>query len=188
MSPLFRRESLHEKLAREGGLNEEPPPHDTRPRWGETGIHGVPRPRSWDAVVTVTDPGAAIGDSLRFVSLPGGSLLLEEGADGVNLEPFADAVETEVEPPYRAEAVRHDSDQWAVAARRIAVVELPSELAGDEVTLTARDGERTLEIDGERSFGTVPILDSIGRERGESYVVRASRLDGPLWEVTAAAL
>jgi hypothetical protein len=185
---LFRRESLHEKLAREGGLGQPaPPPHDTTPRWGETGIHGIQRPPRWDAVVTAAVPGLG-ADALRFVSLPDGSLLLEEGPDEADLEPFAEAVEAEVETPYRAEAVRHDDDQWAVAARRIAVVELPDEVDGDELTLTVRDGERTLEVDGERSFGSLPPLEAVGAQRGESYVVHASRLDGPLWEVRAEAL
>jgi len=47
---LFRRkESLHEKLAREGGLVET---ETTAAPWDKAGIHGVARPRRWDAVVT----------------------------------------------------------------------------------------------------------------------------------------
>ena len=72
-----RRESLHERLAREGGLSQgEPPPHDTTPRWGETGIHGVARPRRWDAVVLAESPYP--GQELDFVALPDGTLLVED--------------------------------------------------------------------------------------------------------------
>ena len=47
---LFRRESLHERLAREGGVAE---PSGVPPAWDATGIHGVARPREWDLVTTV---------------------------------------------------------------------------------------------------------------------------------------
>ena len=70
---FFRRESLHERLAREGGLDERPP-HDTTPRWGAAGIHGVPRPRQWDAVATAEAPGL-MRDEIEFVGLPDGSLV-----------------------------------------------------------------------------------------------------------------
>ena len=50
---LFRRESLHERLAREGGLVE---PSGVRPAWDEAGIHGVPQAREWDLVATVAAP------------------------------------------------------------------------------------------------------------------------------------
>jgi hypothetical protein len=43
-------------------------------------------------------------------------------------------------------------------------------------------GERSLLVDGERSFGGLPAL-----ERPE-HVVRARRLDGDLWEVETAPL
>jgi hypothetical protein len=43
-------------------------------------------------------------------------------------------------------------------------------------------GERTLLVDGERAFGSVPAL-----ERPE-HVVRARRIDGDLWEVDEAPL
>src|SRR6266498_1311274 len=55
----------------------------------------------------------------------------------------------ELEPPFRAEAVRRSEAVWAVAARRIAVVRLEG-VEGEELELTLRDGERTLLIDGRR--------------------------------------
>ena len=184
---FFRRgESLHERLAREGGL-VEPPPHDTQPRWGETGIHGVARPREWDAVATVEAPDLA-GDTLEFVCLPDGSLLLEEGVDADPVAPLADALEQSVRAPYRAEAVRRDPSTWAVAARAIEVVELADEVDGDELVVASDGRETTLTVDGEGALGSVPELERIGASRFDSYVVRAGRLDGNLWDVRVSPL
>ena len=173
---LFRRKPLHQRLAEEGGMVEP----STRPLFtgviGEAGIHGVPRQREYDAVVTLEAPDVQ-GASTRFVGLPNGSLLLEEG-DG-DLSALADAIEPEVGLPYRAVAVRRGETQWAVAAHRLQVVELP-EPGGDEVELAVRGEERTLVVDGNRAFGTVPELEALAP--GDA-VIRASRLDGNLWEV-----
>ncbi|MGH3105009.1 MAG: hypothetical protein ACRDN6_13025 [Gaiellaceae bacterium] len=180
-----RREPLHERLAREGGMT--PPPVDPGPHWGEVGIHGVPRLREWDAVVAVEAPGLG-GEEVRFVALPDGSLVVEEGREDDDPSPFADALEGALDAPYRAEARRRHGETWAVGARSIDVVEIPEEVAGDELTLTAHEGERELHVDGGRTFGSVPSLERWAAERFESYSLTAARLDGDLWEVRAAAL
>ena len=137
---LFRRrEPLHRRLAREGGLT--PPPVDTGPNWGEVGIHGIPRPREWDAVVTADVPGLS-GDELRFVVLDDGTLLVEEGADTDDPTPLADALDGTLEPPYRAEARRRAGTTWAAGARRIEVAELEEDVNGDELWLSSHDGVR----------------------------------------------
>src|SRR2546423_419774 len=169
---LFRRSKpLHERLAEEGGLVERPARAPYTGIIGETGIHGLPRERQYDAVVTVAAPDAE-GGSARFVGLEDGSLLVEEG-DG-DLTPLADAIEQEVKRPYRAVAVRRGETQWAVAAHRLQVIDLP-EPGGDEVELAVRGDERTLLVDGNREFGTLPELEALAN--GDA-VVRASRLDG----------
>ena len=177
MGLFSRRKPLHERLAEEGGLVERAP---RRPAFtgviGETGIHGVPRERQYDAVVT-TDARDVEGTTARFVALEDGELLVEDG-DG-DLTPLADAIEQEVPRPYRADAVRRGETTWAVAARRLRVLQLP-EPGGDEVELAIRGDERTLVVDGNRAFGTLPELEELAS--GDS-VVRASRLDGALWEV-----
>jgi hypothetical protein len=180
---LFRREALHEKLAREGGLTE-PEPHDTRPRWGEAGIHGVHRPREWDAVATATVPGLE-GDQAAFTVLPDGELLVDADEER-DLSELADAVD--LEPPFRAEAVRRDGETWAVAARGIEVIELPDAPDGDELVVSNAQGARELLVDGRPGFGSVPELERLGESRHESYVVRAERLDGDLFEVRVSAL
>src|SRR5881397_3866550 len=111
---LFRRtKPLHERLAEEGGLVERPARAPYTGIIGEAGIHGLPRERQYDAVVTVAAPDAE-GASARFVGLEDGSLLVEEG-DG-DLTPLADAIEQEIARPYRATAVRRAETTWAVAA------------------------------------------------------------------------
>jgi hypothetical protein len=187
---LRRKEPLHERLAREGGLRQgEPAPHDTTPRWGEAGIHGVSRPRQWDAVVVAEAPELE-AEEVRFVALPDGTLLVDEASDVPDgaLEPLADAIEGSVTPPYRAEAVRRGERRFAVAARTIEVAEVSEEVSGDEVELTFHNGDRQLSIDGSRSFGSIRSLEQLAERRFPSYVLRAERLDGPLWEVRVEAL
>jgi hypothetical protein len=184
---IFRREPLHQKLAREANLQqpEAPPLVDPGPHWGATGIHGVPRPRRWDAVASADAAGLS-GDEVHFVALPNGDLVVDEDEPADTLGPLADALEQTLEPPYRAEAVRQGEDVWAVAARRIEVADFEAD--GEELDLVVNDGERTLTVDGARAFGTIPQLERLGANEGDSYVVRATRLDGSLWEVVASAL
>ena len=184
---IFRREPLHKKLAREAGLEQESERGlvDPGPHWGVTGIHGVPRPRRWDAVASAEAPGLT-GDEVHFVTLPNGDLVVDEDEPPDTLAPLADAVEQTLEAPYRAEAVRQNEDVWAVAARRIAVASFRAD--GDELELVASEDGRALTVDGARVFGSVPELERIGQAHGEQYVVRASRLDGEAWEIEADPL
>jgi hypothetical protein len=171
---LFRRkEPLHERLAREGGLVEREP---ARAPWREVGIHGMQRAREWDVTQMVEAPGID-GDETTFVALPDGTVLVEEGSES-SLQPLADGIEHAIQPPYRARAVRQREDTWAVQARRIEVKTLRNSPGGDSIELTS-DG---LFVDGDRAFGSVPELEGLGD------VVRAERLDGDLWEVRTSRL
>jgi hypothetical protein len=172
LSLFRRREPLHTRLAREGGLLEtagEP----LRPAWESVGIHGVQRARQWDSVATVDAPGLE-GDHAVFVALSPGELIVEQGPRQV--EPLAAALGRDPAPPYRAEAVRREGTVWAVAARRIEIVRLP-EVSGEEIELSSHEGERTLLVDGEKTFGSIPALERPGR------FVRARRVAGDAWEV-----
>jgi hypothetical protein len=159
-----RDEPLHERLAREGGMLP----------WQEAGIQGQQRPREADA--TVTTNAKVEGEEARFVSLPDGTILIEDGPDDVS--PLATAVEAEVQPPYRARAVRREGDLWVVQASRIQVLELPDAPDGDSLELTSEG----LLVDGRQASGWLPELAALGD------VVRAQRLDGDLWEVQADTL
>jgi hypothetical protein len=170
---IFRREPLHRRLAREGGLFEGEA--DTRAPWDKAGIHGVHRPREWDEVAAVEADVA--GDRADFVVV-GDEVVIEEGPEDVNV--LADALS--LEPPYRAEAVRRAEGVWAVAGRRIEVVELP-DFDGAELELSRHGDDRSLVVDGERRFGSIPPL-----ERDGDYAIRARRLTGDLWEIEASLL
>jgi len=184
---IFRREPLHKKLAREARLEQqtESPIVDPGPHWGVTGIHGVPRPRRWDAVASADAPGLA-GDEVHFVAVPTGDLVVDEDEPEGTLAPLAEALEQTLQPPYRAEAVRQGEDVWAVAARRIQVAEFDAD--GDHLELVVNRDERSLAVDGMRVFGSVPELERLGSGEGDSYVVRASRVEGRLWEVKTSPL
>ena len=183
---LFRREPLHERLAREGGLNGAPRPLDPRPAWQEAGIHGMQRARDWDVTVTADAPEIE-GDAVRFVALPDGTLLVEEGPDD-SLEPLAAAVEQSVRAPYRARATRQGESLWAIQARRIEVIELPDAPEGEAIDLTHTADGSTLAVDDARVFGSLPPLAQRGAREGREYTVHAERLEGDLWEVRASAL
>ena len=186
MALFRRREPLHSRLAREGGLLRPPAePHDTTPRWGGPGIHGIARPREWDAVATAAAP-ALVADVLEFTALPDGTLLVDDELEDGALAPLADALERTIKPPYRAQAVRQ-GERWAVGAQRIRVVELPSNVHGESLELVAHEGRRTLAIDDDREFGTIPALELAAGDL-DSYVIRATRLDGDLWEMVVSPL
>lgn len=185
---MWRKEPLHERLAREGGLSlPDPAPHDPGPRWGEAGIHGMHRAREWDAVLVAEAPDLA-PDQVEFVVLPDGTLLVQDDLPDGALDPLAAALERSVSPPYRAEAVRRGERRFAVAARAIEVVELPEEIDGERIELTVYSGRRELSIDGERAFGSMPPLEQFAESRFAQYVLRADRLDEALWEVRVAPL
>jgi hypothetical protein len=178
---LFRRRKpLHERLAKEGGLVDAPIVLDPFARSAllEAGIHGVSRARQWDTVASTDAPGIR-GDAVHFVALPDGTLVVDEDEPDGSLAPLADAVEATVEPPYRAEAVRRGDQVWAVAARRVRIVELP-DVEGEELELTVHGGDRSLSIDGQRTFGGLPALEALFT--GDA-VARGQRIDGVLWEV-----
>jgi hypothetical protein len=183
----FRREPLHKKLAREAGLEQAEPasPVDTTPKWGVVGIHGVPRQRRWDTVATADAPGLE-GDEVHFVALPNGDLVVDEDAPPDTLTPLAEAIEASLHPPYRAEAVRQEDDVWGVAASRIRVESF--EAAGEQLELVNTTDERVLTVDGLRVFGSEQALERVGEAEARHYVVRATRLDGDLWEIEANSL
>ncbi len=186
--PLFRRRKpLHEQLAEGTELlrwNRGDDPI-VPPRTELDVLHGA-RPRRWDAVVSASAPELA-GDAVHFVALVEGTLVVEERVAPGALDPLVAAIEQDVRPPYRAEAVRQ-GPVWAVAANAIEVVEVPEGVAGDRIELSQSAGERSLVVDGEPSLWPLPTLEAHASERHSDYVVRADRIDGDLWEVRVTPL
>ncbi len=66
-----------------------------------------------------------------------------------------------VSPPYRAEAIRRSGTLWAVAARRIDVVEARG-LAGEVAELVVTAGDRSLTVDDQRVLASVPAFEAAG--------------------------
>jgi hypothetical protein len=202
--PFRRKETLNERLMRESGLAHEtvdlPAATDAGRAELEDSWFGdrslplferlsgevtAPRPRRWDAVVSA-EAHAVEGHEVDFVTLPDGSIVIDEEQGDADLTAFADAVERRVPRPYRVHGVRREDGVWALAVRRIDVATFAAD--GEEIDLSDHDGVRSLVVDGEPSFGSIPELEAIGRREGAAYVVRAQRLDGDLWEVTADPL
>src|SRR5206468_1424387 len=107
----------------------------------------------------------------RFVSLPDGSLLVEDGSDS-SLDALAAGVDQELRAPYRARGVRRGESMWAVEASRIEVLELP-DAPGDAIDLTRTGDGTILAVDGQQIFGSVPALEQRGEREGADYAVHA---------------
>jgi hypothetical protein len=192
---FFRRERpIHQQLAKEGGLDYARDLADLSPRepidprhpfWQVVGIHGIPREREWDAVASAEAPGLP-GDDVEFVALPDGSLVVDEDVPDGTLAPLADALS--LPAPYHAFGLRQAADVWSVAAKRVQVVEVPEHVEGDEIQLVLTDETRTLVVDDMPSSASIPSLEAFAAEQFGSFVLRASRLDDLLWEVTVIPL
>lgn len=184
MSFRRREKPLHERLAEQGGMTT-PTESDHVAPWNQAGVTGIPRPRQWDAVVTAE--ADLPGDSVHFVTLEDRTVVVDEDVPDDQLAPLADAVETQLNPPYRAEGTRRDDRLWAVGASKIAVVSIDEEIGGDTVELAVQEGVVTQLVDGAHGFGSVPELEALGAGMA-SFVVRADRIDGDLWEVAVLPL
>ena len=150
-------------------------------------VHGIPREREWDAVASAQAPDLP-GEKLEYVALADGTLVVDEDVPDESLSPLADALEGQISPPYHGYAFWQQDDVWAVAAKRVQVVEVPEDVQGDEVELAVNDGARSTVVDGEESETEIPSLETFASQQFGSFVLRASRLDDLLWEVTIIPL
>jgi hypothetical protein len=115
------------------GFLSAPPDEFGRPSpFGEVALHGVARPREWDAVASAE--AELPGSEVHFTALPDGTLVVEEDVPDGSLTPLAEAIEATINPPYVAEGIRRDERVWAIGARRIRVRSFP-EHDGDELEL-----------------------------------------------------
>ena len=198
---FFRREKpIHEQLADEAGLDIDgladelaagaareglqtsvPTPSDL------LAVHGIPREREWDAVASAQAPDLP-GEEVEYVALGDGTLVVDEDVPDGSLSPLAEALEGLIGPPYHGYAFWQEDDVWAVAAKRVHVVEVPEDVPGDEVQLSVNDGARSTVVDGEESRAEIPSLETFASQQFGSFVLRASRLDDLLWEVTVIPL
>jgi hypothetical protein len=196
---LFRRrqETLNEELLRKAGLDPADALGDRHPAPpllapSIVGVAGIPdgstlRPKEWDTAVTAQFLGL-VGDRVEFTTLPNGDVIVSDETGDADVSPLADAVEQRVGPPYSAVAQRQSDDLWAIAAKRIQVVQISFE-EGDKLELSHHADHGELRVDGEPSDAIVPPeLERLAETSGDSYFVEAERIDGDLWEVKVTAL
>ncbi len=158
---------------------------EEQPGGGIPGVTGAASGRTWDAVASAHAPDLS-GDSVSFVALDDGSLIVEEDVVDGSLSPLADALEEHISPPYRALAVRDDGDIWSVSAQHVSVAEIPG-VEGDVVELSVVGGNREVSVDGEPASESIPALDALADRSGDT-VVRAERIDGDLFTIDVFAL
>ncbi len=148
---------------------------------------GIPRTRgNWDLVVTGEAPGLTGADELGFVAVEDGDIFMDSQLPEGDVTPLAEAIELQIQPPYRAYGTRQQGDLWAVAARGIDLGRFKA--TGEEIELTVRGGERELLVDGRKSFGSVPELERLGEEEGADFFARAVRIEDDLWELAISPL
>ena len=129
---------------------------------------------------------ALSGDERGFVALSDGSHVVETEDSSADVSVLARSLD--LEPPYRAEAVRRAGSTWAVGARSILVVALPASFLGDEVELVWDGVERAARVGGAPSLVSVPELEALAAARFDTWVVRAHRLRDLQWEVEVSPL
>jgi hypothetical protein len=123
------------------------------------------------------------GEVCVFVALSA-TRRVHEAGDEEAVEPAAAALRGEIEPPYRGVAVRREGATWAVGAVAIEVTELPADTEGEELMLTVtQEGERGLEVDGRPTLEGIAPLERAAGGRFDAYVLRATRLEGHVWEI-----
>ncbi len=162
-------------------------PLDPGREWLAAGITGLQRQREWDAVATAEGRGAP-GDEVEFVALADGTFVLES-ADASDPAPFAAALAHDIEPPYRALAVRRP-EVWAVGAVTIDVETLDPDPRGNELELTWNGAELVLSVDEMPADpARAAALERISRARVDgAYAAHAHRLRGDLWELSILPL
>ena len=198
---LFRRERpIHEQLADEAGLDIDgmddelamaanDPALVTRVHVPSDllAVHGIPRDREWDAVASAEAPDLP-GEELEYVALEDGTLIVDDDLPDGALSPLADALEGQIRAPYHGWAFWQGDDVWAVAAKRVQVVEVPEDVPGDEVSMSVNNGSRSVMVDGADSHAELPSLETFAGQQYGSFALHASRLDDTLWEVTVLPL
>lgn len=158
-------------------------PIDPGKHWLAAGITGLARQREWDAVATVSAPGAP-GDEVEFVALADGRILSEDAPEGFDPAPFAASLASAIDPPYRAVARRRE-DVWAVGASSIEVARLEPDPRGNELELTFDGQVRALTVDGMPSgpADAESLRSLVESRQAGAYAAHAHRLADDLWEV-----
>jgi hypothetical protein len=165
-----------------GGFLAAPPDLDGSMRLGIAGITGAPRPRGpWDAIASAPAPELP-GDTVTFVTLDDGTLVVDQDIPDGSAAPLADAIETQLARPYEAVAVRAEDAVWTVAAHSVAVV-FAGATAGERVELTRVGDEVNATVDGDQvAIGEAPagLVELLDDAPGD-VAITAERLDDTTW-------
>ena len=114
-------------------------------------------------------------------------MIVGEESGDADLSPLADAIEKNIDPPYRAVGTRQDGDLWGVGAKRIQVAQIAFP-TGDKLEFSRNDATRRAARRRRAERRADPAGSSgSARPLGASYFVEAQRIDGDFWEVRATA-
>jgi hypothetical protein len=171
------------------GLGVEVP---TVPGFDLPGLTGGAQGRGpWDVVTSAHAPDLP-GDTVSFVALEDGTLVVDDDIPDGSATPLADAVEADLGKPYEAVAVRqNDGDGlWRVAAAEVLVAPALPDAVAERVDLARVGGDVTATVDGEE---TAPeraprgLLDLLAHLDGDAALT-AERLDETTWVAQRWAL
>lgn len=162
-----------------------------------TGIH---RLREWDAVVLVELPEleASLLSEFELLAPVDGEVQAQadEGIPRRTVERVAAALDAEADRPYEALVVRKDRRRWSAGARQLSLgdsIQLPAGFPASSLeVIRTPEGALETRVDGEEMdpalaplvVDVVAGLDRRGRQRFESFVVRADKVAEGSWQVT----
>jgi hypothetical protein len=164
----------------------------TAPGFDLPGLTGVAHARGpWD-VVTSTHAPDLPGDTVSFVALEDGTLVVDDDIPDGSATPLAVAVETELRKPYEAAAVRRDDEDglWRIAAVDVLVAAAAPDDPSERVDLARVDGEVSATVDGEEADpDRAPrgLLDLLAHLDGDAALT-GERLDETTWVAQRWAL
>ena len=164
----------------------------TAPGFDLPGLTGVAQARGpWDVVTSAVAPDLP-GDTVSFVALQDGTLVVDDDIPDGSATPLADAVEAELGKPYEAVAVRRTDEEglWRVAAVGVLVAPALPDDSAERVDLARVGGAVSATLDGgEADPDRAPrgLLDLLAHIDGDAALT-GERLDDTTWVAQRWAL
>lgn len=159
----------------------------------ESGVSGLARLREWDATAIVELPELE-GDARAELEL---TVRVDGVEGGGGIAPAAvtrllGELERSVRRPYALRAVRQSPLEWIAAARELRSESIVLRCSGESLEVAVPpEGDRSVLLDGEpvadpvggALAAAVAELERRGRERFQSFVARADKVEGERWEL-----
>jgi hypothetical protein len=164
----------------------------TAPGFDLPGLTGGAQGRGpWDVVTSAPAPDLP-GDTVSFVALEDGTLVVDDDVPEGSATPLADAVEKELRKPYEAVAVRSADEDglWRVAAVEVLVAPAAPDDVAERVDLARVGGEVSTTIDGQQADpdrSPRGLLDLLAHLEGDAALT-GERLDETTWVAQRWAL